>query len=89
VSQLALLTDSRDRVVCTLTSPIGRFVRGASFSDLWPPTLEEINAALRRYCARPPAVRRVEVLEPMQWPVTPAGKTNFSALSALIERPGT
>jgi acyl-CoA synthetase (AMP-forming)/AMP-acid ligase II len=102
VSQLALLTDSRDRVVCALTSPTGSSGRGASFSDvssaryvpmprepLWSPSLEEINATLRRYCARPPAVRRVEVLEPMQWPLTPAGKTNFSALKALIERLGT
>ena len=84
LARLALLVNSEGRVCCLVAGSSGEAGAGgpASAQGL---SLEQVNAACRDDAPGFPGVRRVITLAAGEWPVTPAGKTDFVALRGFIE----
>ena len=95
-ARIALVSDARGRVFCFMASQTSSLMGGACFNAssvepnsstlgaTWIPGLEEVNKALRVLHPGHPGVRRMLALEASEWPFTPAGKTDFSALQGSL-----
>lgn len=78
LGRLALLQDSSRHVVCVID--------GTDADPLPGPSLFELNNSLRQQFPNSPSIRRVHVVQTGQWPTTAAGKTDWSALRAVINQ---
>jgi long-chain acyl-CoA synthetase len=76
LERLALVQDSNRHVVC--------IVDGTDADPLPGPSLFELNNSLRQQFPNSPPIRRVHVVQTGHWPTTAAGKTDWSALRAVI-----
>jgi long-chain acyl-CoA synthetase len=75
LERLALLADDLGQVCCLMVS-----LGGDALS------LEQVNKAMRSLDPTLPGVRRVIALRDEDWPVTPGGKTDFSALKQRLQK---
>jgi long-chain acyl-CoA synthetase len=90
LAHVALLANSEGRVCCLIVSCSGEAGAGADRSaPVHGLSLEQVNAACRDHDPAFPGVRRVITLAAKDWPITPAGKTDFVALRGLAEGANT
>ena len=86
LARVALLANSQGQVCCVSVGcsveAEGGADRSATAHGL---SLERVNAACRDHDPGFPGVRRVITLAAKDWPITPAGKTNFVALREILE----
>jgi long-chain acyl-CoA synthetase len=78
LGRLALLQDSNRHVVCVID--------GVDEDPPLGPSLPELNNSLRQQFAKSPLIRRVHLVQAGHWPTTAAGKTDWSALRAVINQ---
>ena len=88
LAHVALLANSEGRVCCLVAGCGGEAGAGGS-TPVHGPSLEQVNAACRDHDPSFPGVRRVITLTVKDWPITPAGKTNFLALGEILESVNT
>ncbi|CAM8624215.1 CaiC Acyl-CoA synthetases (AMP-forming)/AMP-acid ligases II [Burkholderiales bacterium] len=88
LARVALLANSEGRVCCLVARCSGEAGAGGSVPVLGP-SPEQVNAACRDHDPSFPGVRRVITLPAKEWPITPAGKTNFVALREILEGANT
>jgi long-chain acyl-CoA synthetase len=74
LERLALMADDLGQVCCLMVSSGGE-----------ARSLEQVNEAMRSLDRTLPGVRRVIALKAEDWPITPAGKTNFLALQQRLK----
>jgi acyl-CoA synthetase (AMP-forming)/AMP-acid ligase II len=74
LEQLALVADDVGQVCCLMVSSGGEAL-----------LLEQVNEAMRSLGPTIPGVRQVIALRAEDWPLTPAGKANFSALQQRLK----
>jgi hypothetical protein len=84
LARVALLANSEGQVCCLFSSCSVEAGADGPKSALGL-SLEQVNAACRDCAPNFPGVRRVIMLTAKEWPITPAGKTNFGALRGLAE----
>lgn len=88
LAHVALLANSEGRVCCLVAGCSGE--AGASGSvPVLGPSPEQVKAACRDHDPSFPGVRRVITLTAKDWPITSAGKTDFSALGEILESVNT
>ena len=75
LERLALLADDLGQVCCLMVSSGGEAL-----------LLEQVNEAIRSHGPTIPGVRRVIALRDEDWPITSAGKTDFSALQQRLQK---
>jgi acyl-CoA synthetase (AMP-forming)/AMP-acid ligase II len=78
LERLALMADDLGQVCCLMVSSGGE----AS-------SLEQVNEAIQSHGPSLPGLRRVIALKAEDWPLTPAGKTNFLALQQRLKNGAT
>jgi acyl-CoA synthetase (AMP-forming)/AMP-acid ligase II len=74
MERLALLADDLGQVCCLMVSSGGEAL-----------LIEQVNAVMRSFDPKLPGVRQVIALRAEDWPLTPAGKTNFLALQTWLK----
>ena len=88
LAPVALLANSQGQVCCLVAGCSGEAGAGGS-ATVHGPSLEQVNAVCRDHDSGFPGVRRVITLAAKDWPITPAGKTNFVALGGLLKSVNT
>ena len=74
LERLALLADDLGQVCCLMVSSGGEAL-----------LIEQVNAVMRSFDPKLPGVRQVIAFRAEDWPLTPAGKTNFLALQPWLK----
>jgi long-chain acyl-CoA synthetase len=84
LARVALLANSQGQVYCLIAGSSCEAGAGGP-APAHGLSLEQVNAACRDDAPGFPGVRRVITLAAKDWPITPAGKTDFLALGEILE----
>ena len=88
LARVALLANSQGQVCCLIANCSSEAGAGGPVTAHGP-SLEQVNAACRDHDPGFPGVRRVITLAAKDWPISPAGKTNFVVLRGFLQGANT